>query len=264
MWRVLYPCGIHFLISQIVGYAALAVICYSMGYGLEFYQSQTILMTGITALLTMIPCIWFYQKDKSARIVRGLIPEQPGKKLKPGEGILLLLVGASLATFANMLVALLQNVLNVQEYQENMAQITNGKSLFMLIFWMGVIAPFAEEIVFRWLIYLRLRDYTRVATAAVISGVFFGVYHMNLTQAVYAGILGVVFAYFLEITGSLWASVLLHMGANIWSLLLPEMLLRMPEEQMITAAMGIYLVLLCVLGTGSSYFKKRACRRRMV
>ncbi len=69
MWRVLYPCGIHFLISQIVGYAALAVICYSMGYGLEFYQSQTILMTGITALLTMIPCIWFYQKDKSARIV---------------------------------------------------------------------------------------------------------------------------------------------------------------------------------------------------
>ena len=41
------------------------------GYGLEFYQSQTILMTGITALLTMIPCIWFYQKDKSARIVRG-------------------------------------------------------------------------------------------------------------------------------------------------------------------------------------------------
>lgn len=87
---------------------------------------------------------------------------------------------------------------------------------------------------------------------------------MNLTQAVYAGILGVVFAYFLEITGSLWASVLLHMGANIWSLLLPEMLLRMPEEQMIIAAMGIYIVLLCVLGTGSSYFKKRACRRRMV
>ena len=79
---------------------------------------------------------------------------------KRQEGILLLLVGASLATFANMLVALLQNVLNVQEYQENMAQITNGKSLFMLIFWMGVIAPLAEEIVFRWLIYLRLRDYT--------------------------------------------------------------------------------------------------------
>lgn len=78
------------------------------------------------------------------------------------------------------------------------------------------------------------------------------------------GILGFVFAYFLEITGSLWASVLLHMGANIWSLILPELLLRMPEEQMITAAMGIYLVLLCVLGTGSSYFKKRACRRRMV
>lgn len=264
MWRVIYPCGIHFLISQIVGYTALAVLCYGIGYGLEFYQSQTILMTGITALLTMIPCIWFYQKDKNARVARGLIPEQPGRKLKPGEGIFLLLIGAAFATFANMLVALLQNVLNVQEYQENMAQITNGKSFFMLIFWMGVIAPLAEEIVFRWLIYLRLRDYTRMATAAVISGVFFGIYHMNLTQAVYAGILGIVFAYFLELTGNLWASVLLHMGANIWSLILPELLIRMPEEQMITVALGIDIVLLCILGTGISYFKRHTCYRRMI
>ncbi len=56
----------------------------------------------------------------------------------------------------------------------------------------------------------------------VISGMIFGIYHGNLVQAVYAGILGMVFADFLEISGCLWSSVLLHMGANIWSLVSPR------------------------------------------
>ena len=57
----------------------------------------------------------------------------------------------------------------------------------------------------------------------VISGMIFGIYHGNLVQAVYAGILGMVFADFLEISGCLWSSVLLHMGANIWSLVSPDL-----------------------------------------
>ena len=40
----------------------------------------------------------------------------------------------------------------------------------MMIFWMGIIAPAAEEMIFRWLIYLRLRDWLKMPVAAVISG----------------------------------------------------------------------------------------------
>lgn len=260
---MLYPCGIHFLISQLVANAALAVLLYRVGGGTEELTSYTIVLTGITALITMIPCIYFYKKDKTARVIGGLVPEKKKIRLNMGEGVLLLLLGAAFSVFANMLVALFQNVLNAQAYQENMKQIMDGKSYLMLIFWMGIVAPLAEEMVFRWLIYLRLRDYMKMGMAAVISGVFFGVYHMNLVQAVYAGILGIVFAYFLEITGSLWASVLLHMGANIWSLILPEFLLSLPEKYYVSTAMVVYAVLLCVLTVGMSYFKKRTVCRRM-
>ena len=262
MWRELYPAGIHYLIGQILGSAVLLWLAGHVGNAQERYYSYTLVITGLTGVLVMFPAVYFYRKDRIGRLIGGLTSVEE-QRLSIPEMLLLLAAGAGFAQYANVLVAILQNWIS-SSYGETMTKITSGKSLFMMIFWMGIIAPVAEEMIFRWLIYLRLRDYTRVATAAVISGVFFGVYHMNLTQAVYAGILGFVFAYFLEITGSLWASVLLHMGANIWSLILPELLLRMPEEQMITAAMGIYLVLLCVLGTGSSYFKKRACRRRMV
>ncbi len=171
----------------------------------------------------------------------------------------MLLMGAAFSQFANMLVALLQTTLNYQEYQESMDQMISGKSLWFLILCMGVIAPVAEEIVFRWLIYLRLRDYMSMGLAAVISGVFFGVYHGNLVQAVYAGILGIVFARFLEMTGDLKTSILLHMGANIWSLLY-SYLISWALKKVFFGGMVMLLVLglLLVMILGTRYFRKRA------
>lgn len=264
MWRVVYPCGIHFLIGQFVAAVGLVVFTYGTGGKGSGLVSHTILLTGIANLLTMIPCIHLYKRDHCLRVAGGLLHRQKGRKLEAMEGALLLVMGAACAIFANMLVALFQNILHAQEYQESMEQIMNGQSYFMLILGMGILAPIVEEMVFRWLIYLRLRDYMKAGAAAVISGVFFGVYHMNLFQAVYASILGIVFAYFLEITGSLWASVLLHMGANICSLVLPHLLLALPEKYFVSGAMAIYAVLLTVLCAGCSYFKKRAYTERCV
>lgn len=262
VWRVVYPCGIHFLISQIVANVGLAVILKGMGGTMDDFNSHTIFLTGITALLTMIPCLYFYKKDVRARVMGGLIPKAGGRRLKAGEGLWLLLIGASLATFANMLVAALQNILPVREYQETMNQITSGKSIWMLVFWMGIVAPVAEEMVFRWLIYFRLRDYMRMGMAMAVSGILFGIYHMNLTQAVYASILGMMFAYFLEITGNLWASVLLHIGANCWSVLMPEILLSIPEKIYVPVVLTIEMILLFGLITGYSYFYKHKVRQR--
>ncbi|MFQ6866691.1 CPBP family intramembrane glutamic endopeptidase [Blautia sp.] len=250
------------MISQIVANVGLAVILKGMGGTMDDFNSHTIFLTGITALLTMIPCLYFYKRDVRARVTGGLIPKAGGRRLKAGEGLWLLLIGASLATFANMLVAALQNILPVREYQETMNQITSGKSIWMLVFWMGIVAPVAEEMVFRWLIYFRLRDYMRMGMAMAVSGILFGIYHMNLTQAVYASILGMMFAYFLEITGNLWASVLLHIGANCWSVLMPEILLRIPKEAYVPAVLAIEAILFAGLLTGISYFKKHMVNQR--
>lgn len=244
--------------SQIVIYIAMGILV-SLGKDYSVTQDLAVLLTGITGIVAMIPCLYLYKKDRAARISGGLIPGAPSVRLHAGEAVLLLLMGAAFSQFANMLVGLFQNFLNYQQYQESMEQITQGKSLFTLIFWMGIVAPAAEEVIFRWLIYLRLRDYMRMAAAAVISGAFFGLYHMNLLQAVYAGILGMIFAYMLETGKSLWASVLLHMGANIWSLVFSEMVLWLLERNP-ASILFIYVVLLCIVVFGLSYFQKRAQR----
>lgn len=224
--------------------------------GTEAYYNNAILLTGLTGLITMIPCLYFYKKDRRARIAGGLVTGQKPNRLSIGECGLILVMGAGFAQFANMFVNMIGSFLNAEEYQETMSQLTDGKSMFFLIVCMGIIAPLAEEIVFRWLIYLRLRDYMRMGAAAVISGLIFGIYHGNLVQAVYASLLGIVFAYILDISGCLWSSVLLHMGANIWSLISPDLytwiIARNPAAIMI-----LFLILLMVMILGCFYFTKR-------
>ena len=227
---------------DVLGARAAGLDCVAVAYG--------------TGLITMIPCLYFYKKDRRARIAGGLVTGQKPNRLSIGECGLILVMGAGFAQFANMFVNMIGSFLNAEEYQETMSQLTDGKSMFFLIVCMGIIAPLAEEIVFRWLIYLRLRDYMRSGEAIVISGLFFGIYHGNLVQGVYASILGCLFAYFLEQTGSLWTSVLLHMGANIWSLVLPELAAWLLDRY----PMGIAVMLVLLLTgmcAGISYFRNR-------
>ena len=205
------------------------------------YYNHAILITGLTGIATMLPSLYFYQKDRRARIIGGIIKSGVMRHLKIGECVRILLMGAGFAQFANMLVNILGSFLNTDAYQESMSQMTDGKSLLFLIVCMGIIAPLAEEMIFRWLIYLRLRDYMRAVPAMVISGVFFGI----------------LFAYFMELTGSLWASVLLHVGANIWSLILPELAGGILKKY----PMGVMLLLLILMAgmyTGTVYFQKQA------
>ena len=226
------------------------------GGGMEIYYKQVVLLTGLTGILSIIPCLWFYSRDRIARKHGGLVLPQKPWKLDLPEIILFLGMGAAFSQYANMLVGMLQSVLNYKEYQETMDQMTAGKSMWFLIICMGVIAPLAEEIVFRWLIYLRLRDYMRMGFAMVISGLIFGIYHGNLVQAVYAGLLGMFFAYFLEISGCLWSSVLLHMGANIWSLVSPDLVSRMLQKNPMYILIMLF-ALLVILIYGIFYFRAR-------
>lgn len=227
------------------------------GGGSQVYYDNAVLLTGITGILAMLPCLYLYRKDHIARKAGALIPQKTAAgKLTAGEVTLIFVMGAAFSQFANMFVALLQSFIDYQEYQETMDQITGNKSLGFLIICMGVIAPIAEEVVFRWLIYLRLRDYMKMGAAAVISGLIFGIYHGNLVQAVYAGILGMVFAYFLEISGCLWSSVLLHMGANIWSLVSPDLVGWMLQKNPMYILI-ILSALILILLYGISYFRTR-------
>lgn len=159
--------------------------------------------------------------------------------------------------------AILQSFINSSAYQESMTRITEGKSLLMMIFWMGIIAPVAEEMIFRWLIYLRLRDWLKMPVAAVISGLIFGIYHGNIVQGIYASILGTAFAWILEMSGNIYSSMLLHIGANIWSLLISEYALDLYSMKYgVQILILIYLILLISVVYCLTHFEKMCSIRK--
>ena len=79
----------------------------------------------------------------------------------------------------------------------------------------GILAPIAEEAVFRGLIYNRMKRCFRYGIALFVSALLFGCYHGNLVQAVYGTILGLLMAYLYELYGSFVAPVLFHGVANV-------------------------------------------------
>jgi len=118
--------------------------------------------------------------------------------------------------------------------------------------------------VFRWLIYLRLRDTFSIWIAAIISSVFFGVYHGNMMQAIYAGVLGMFFALALEMTGNLWSSVILHVSANIFSLIMQEAVTLEQNfgESVVLMIYGIFALAFFVLLIAVPLWLKKVGKKR--
>lgn len=79
----------------------------------------------------------------------------------------------------------------------------------------GVISPLAEEVVFRGVIYNRLRRFYSPTVGIVVSGVLFGVFHGNPVQGVYGACLGLLMAYLYERSGRFLIPVLFHAVANL-------------------------------------------------
>lgn len=262
MWRVLYPIGLHFLAAFLVTQAGLVWIVQVMGLPPEMYIHYVMELTGITALLVMVPAILLYRRDQKQRCASGLI--FPGEKSrKPWEMAVLLVMGAGLAMYANLLLGMLQSFFAPSDYFETMNAMTDGKSVLLCLFWIGIVCPIAEEMIFRWLIFLRLRDYLRFPAACVISGVLFGVYHGDLLQGLYAGILGMVFAWLMELTGSRLSCVLLHIGANVWSILFStygHVWLENGDGGFVLLMLGVLLFSLLM---GIPYFQKKYGREKI-
>lgn len=95
-------------------------------------------------------------------------------------------------------------------------------TLHMLFFALlvGVLAPIAEEFFFRGMIYRALINGLGVFGAAIVSGLLFGVMHIDsatserLLQVVPLAVLGIAFALLYSWSGTLYAPIALHATNN--------------------------------------------------
>ena len=87
---------------------------------------------------------------------------------------------------------------------------------------MALTPAICEEITVRGIILSGYENVNHVASA-IITGFIFGILHMNLQQFFYAFALGVLLAYLVHITNSIFASMLCHFTFNSVSTLLSSL-----------------------------------------
>lgn len=99
--------------------------------------------------------------------------------------------------------------------QEVGFQSLSGRVEMLLAFaTLVIIAPIAEEVLFRGYLYGKLRKYSSILLSILITSVLFGAVHMQWNVGIDTFALSVVMCCLREITGSIWAGVLLHMIKN--------------------------------------------------
>lgn len=130
----------------------------------------------------------------------------------------------------------------------------------LLVFFVGILAPVCEEVVFRGAIFSGFKKEGNIFKAVFASGLLFGLLHMNINQASYAFVIGVLLGFLVEATGSIFSSILFHVlinSSNAIMMIISDSVLNaevMDNAQDIVTMgtllnmMGVYLVL-AVIGT---------------
>lgn len=122
--------------------------------------------------------------------------------------------GTCLALGVNLLFGYANTVVHFSDELTSRASYNTDIPILLAIIWYVLMAPIVEELLFRWVIYGRIKAMLGSFIAVILSAAFFGVYHGNLLQGTYAFIMGIFLALCVEWTNSIYASIIFHIFAN--------------------------------------------------
>lgn len=221
-WNILMPFLLYFVVHDLAQVLLAFLMSMSLGaFGDGYEQFMLAHASSVNGILNALSLLIgmasvFPMAEKEFR--------QAGAKRQGGgtaaagrqaaEYLVLAIFAVFLALGVNMLLAL-TGITEASDAYHAVAEKQYGVAFGVGIIVYGILSPLAEEIVFRGLIYNRMKRYFNTVLSVIVCGVLFGVYHGNLVQGIYGCILGIAITYTYELYGSFFAPVLFHSAANV-------------------------------------------------
>lgn len=190
-------------------FLCLAVACLieiPLGMTTIFGEDIILWDTLFRAIGAVPGLLYFYREDSCFR---------GEKRWNLRAGMLCAGAGAVLSVGFRMLFL----AIGVPGYERASATLLTGNWPLQLIVLL-MASPLLEEFFFRGVLFMRLKELVPVWGAAVISAVCFGLYHGNVSQGIYGGLMGLLLAYSMEKSQTVAAPIVIHMAANGAALLL--------------------------------------------
>lgn len=170
---------------------------------------------GVTAFITIPVMAFLYYRDRKREKLNGIIPNKKASAVK----YIPMLVMAGMLNIAMNNLIMIGGLSNYSEEYTKTTEAFYSASLGMQILCLGLLVPIAEELVFRGLMYRRMREDTGVVMSVVYSAFIFGLFHGNMVQMIYGTVMGLMLAYVCEKYGSVLAPIAAHIMVNMVSLL---------------------------------------------
>lgn len=210
-----------------------SVCQYAVAFGMQFYALFAI------GLSEEAVTEYYYRYIYHANILGGLLflgsvmlfhrarfPQNTEmKRISPRPAVLSLFLGAG---FYSVSLALMQMATRIPSVEQSMEEYAEQSELFSRyapsplweILAVIVLAPLAEEILFRGLILNRLKKSVSYNAAIVLSALAFAIFHGNLYQGIYTFVFGLAVGYIVHRFSSLWYGVLMHFALNLMNILI--------------------------------------------
>lgn len=233
-WRVVYPAFVLFA-SYLAIYIA-AMLIYDAFFRSSFSDLNAFmlkwqdLVSSLALVLGGIVSFIIYRKDH--------VTPSDSIRSHPVYLVPVIICGVLASHGLSILVSLLgmTGVLGTYTQTEQMIS-TSG--VLITILKSVILAPLAEEITFRGLVFRRMKEYTSFWPAALVSSLLFGLYHMNLMQGIFAFIYGLLLCAIYDRFKNLWAPIAMHAAANLISILIQVIGLSYPS-------IPVYILVMCI------------------
>ena len=203
IWEIAYPVLMYYVAITIGSFVAQMIF----GTGIENYM-----LCKIIGSVVAIPVIFTdYKKDLMMTGRYGM--KNPITSVQIKQVLVIIGITICLSVGLNNIISMSPLVQMSEEYQ-NASDAFYGSTFGLELLGSALITPFLEELLHRGIVFGRLRRRMDMWPAVIVSALVFAVLHFNIVQFIFAFLLGIVFALFVEKTGHLFPAIIAHVVAN--------------------------------------------------
>lgn len=234
------------LITPVLLHMAVSVIVTAVGGATGDAAADSAVCTSVTALLVLPVLIWMYRSDaakgmhsnksicrfggaqqedcrsQNTQGTAAVKTNRRGKDIRKTAYLIGILVLCAVSGgILNLLWSGILQQLRIQDHFSNAVQeqLFAGQAMVQLL-GLGVLVPLAEELIFRGLIYTRIRKRIPAGAAIFFSALLFALFHGNVIQMIFAFPLALILAWLYERSGWFACPLAFHMGANLTAIVL--------------------------------------------
>ena len=203
IWEIVYPVLTYYATLSIASYVAQMFF----GTGVENYM-----LCKTIGSIVAIPVVFAdYKRDLMLTGQYGI--KKPVTSAQIKQLLVILGVTICLSVGLNNIICMSPLVQMSEEFQ-NANDAFYGSSFAMELLGSALVTPILEELLHRGVVFGRLRRRMGMWPAVILSALVFAILHFNIVQFIYAFLLGIVFALFVEKTGRLYPAIFAHIVAN--------------------------------------------------